>query len=438
MARTPTTITRNGKLYTWQPHDYAAEAEYVGKTPEQYAADQGFDLSDTGPGSGRGEYVEATYAHPGGLNPWKAIGMLAGAGTPAGAVGFTSFMHPDQEWLKYAAAGAGIAQGFGAFNGLTHAASAAPGGAGAATSGAGTLPPVGASLPTISGSTAVTLPGMASGGGGGGMAGGFLGGLLNFGKKAITGGDGFDVGDAIDIAGRVAGKWGDRRDADRESQAGYNLDYDRNAMLRGQLANAQVELDLKQREYADKARQQALADQVRAALLQGLNATTIDVPAGRHVADVGGGFTDYDKLHAAGATLGANAADRLAHPATLPGLPELPELSDVPEPGALDTALDWLNLGGGAVANIRQLSGGGTPNAPKPLPFVSASPSAIASSLGARSGAQAGSLPWIPSQTPWDTALGGLSLTGGARRTSPWAGLTLRPTGGTQPNLFRL
>lgn len=248
----PQNIVRNGKLYTWQPDTQPLDdyVSYTGVDRNEAARVLGIDLNAIGrPGEGPGSYVEATYANPNGLSPLKAIGLLAGAGTPAGAINFASFMHPDQDWLKYAALAAGGYEALGGGYGLPGGRPLGMGSRGVA--GGANAAPGGA---TAAGGAATTAAG------GGGMG-------LNL--------DWLDRGLQIfDTVGDVIGGIEGARANNRGVQAEYNLDWDTRNAQRAQAQAQQILADVAQRKYADEANNLAQRQRQAAAFIRAPNAVT--------------------------------------------------------------------------------------------------------------------------------------------------------------------
>lgn len=418
MATRPAQITRHGQLYQWTP-EYTPEkvrelTDYAGLSAEQL----GLDPS-------AGSYTPASFANPGGLSPWKAIGLLAGAGTPAGALSFASFMHPENQALKYGALAAGAYQGFGGnYGGLT-----GPGGLpGGGSSGPRPLP-VTQGLPDGLG-TPITLPGMATGAGSAMGPTAAQGASMPWYDFFTPGDNKFDILDAIGLGGKFATGMGNDRQADRILQQNYNDKFDRAERERAALLNQQIRLDLDQREYQDQALRQALQDRLRGSLLQHAQNAEIRRPDGRPVPQVTGAFdlAAMPNRVQVGQDLERSATERMLNPAKLPALPEIPETSTTGvEPTGLDTALGIFGTIGGAVDTYREAT---KKPATPPAPIAALPPVRRGFSASSIDLMQPGSLPYMTNYTDLSRkGLGDLDLRFMGGRDNPLA----RQMGITQP-----
>lgn len=368
----PHTLLRKGQLYAWRPDEDDQEldqkAAYQGMTRAQYGEQYG------GVQGGQGSWAPAA-ANQDGLSPWKALGMLASAGTPAGALGFASFMHPDGKLgtgLRYAALGAGAAQSLGALGGF--GGFGAQGASDAARTAAGSGTAAGSSLPSIAGGTASTATQEGSKGMGWlNTVGNIFGiGAGGGGKGTGIGGSGITALDLLDIGGQFAKGVEATRKTDRKDQQTYNTAFDLAERQRAALQNQQIQLDLDQREYREKALQQAIQDRLRGSELQTAQDAFITRP-GRPGVHMTGGVRPSMIANRVqvGQDLERDATNRMLHPEALPPMPDIPETSTTNvSPTGLDTGLGILGMFGGAVDQYRNLTKrpAVTPTAPGALP----------------------------------------------------------------------
>lgn len=165
--------------------------------------------------------------------------------------------------------------------------------------------------------------------------------------------------DIIGIGGDVASRMSAARAANRSAQADYNLDYDEQERRRVETLQQQALIDVRQREYADKANAFAQKQRYAANWMRAPNAFTPRPPELGFSGSPGNyGPEMMPNRQATADDLERQAMIRILKPVTagtgddtLPELPELDELSRTDlEPGALDKFLDYAGLAGGAVS----------------------------------------------------------------------------------------
>lgn len=279
----------------------------------------------------------------------------------------------------------------------------------------------GLALPALMGAGgaagAAGAAGGASGAAGAAGTAGAVGGAAGT-AGAVTGGGmtlgGFSIPELVGMGGKVVGAISKDREAGRAAQADYNLDYDAAERQRYNALNDAIRLDLEQREFADQHQDRAIGQRIHGDILGGMEDVQIERPRGVQTLSIKGGLRPsmMQNRKEIGADLarqatidmlnplrpgGQRQADgSIAHPeqGAMPALPYLPELSRVEEPGGLDNALDWMNMGAGALTlfdDVMSNRGGGTAANPNRLPVKS-------------------SEPWRPRTTSYQTKLGPLAL----------------------------
>lgn len=162
------------------------------------------------------------------------------------------------------------------------------------------------------------------------------------------------LGAIFEGVGKAASGISNARAADRAEDINVGFARDQQEKARFDSLVQAAQQDILNRKYQDNAYAQAADQRLFGGALQGMEDAHITRPGTVPTVTMTGGLRPSMLLNRAqvGADLEASAADRMAHPAQLPDLPTLGPMSQLPTRSGLDTALDWIGLGGagGALA----------------------------------------------------------------------------------------
>lgn len=160
---------------------------------------------------------------------------------------------------------------------------------------------------------------------------------------------------ALSSVGKVVQGAVKDRQAARQGQADYNLQYDAEERARQETALRGVQTDLDQRRYLDDLYQQKTREAIKGGLLQGLQDINIQRPAGIPSANITGGLRPSAITNRAqiGDALQRQALVELMNPTQmaggtsreLPSIPKLGPMSPVSTPNGVDTGLNLAGLG---------------------------------------------------------------------------------------------
>ena len=281
-------------------------------------------------------------------------------------------------------------------------------GGGAASAGAGALP-IGAA-----GSLPAGLPGLAAGGAGAAGLGASAGATTGLGVGTGTAAAGAPAGfmaklpRIINAGSQAAGAISQGRTQGRAAESAAANTYDRLALARYQAGLEGTSADLNQRQFLANDFQRQTQNALRGSLLQHAKDFSITPPPGVQMGTVRGGLS-LDALpdrSMIGKALEDQALLELMHPTQpgsapatglsqrrLPSLPTLPDLTETPSAGRLDTGLNWANLLGAALPYVTGALGGATPN-PSAAPAAGAA-SPFLQDLIARNAASRPTLPTL-------------------------------------------
>jgi hypothetical protein len=173
---------------------------------------------------------------------------------------------------------------------------------------------------------------------------------------------------ALAALGKMIADWRvGRQEGRKEEQSAANQNNTTN-ILRNNSAMTGINADILQRNYLGENYDRNADNAVRGGYLQGVEDINIPRPAGVPTRNITGGLrpSAFVNRKEVGAALEKEAMTELLdptrmandpRPATkrLPAVPVLPDKIDVPEPGAFDTALDWIGMGASTVPFITAL-----------------------------------------------------------------------------------